>query len=128
MTKKQLPIEFLYQVFTLLIAFIIVHGVYVTLIRPQADEFFVVEQARLAEDSHYVQQRNFYVVIKDYEQEVCFVLMIWALAILGYKGYNTRQQRRQLNKDLLQLPATLPIGRKTPVTYSSAFPSFLPRL
>ena len=110
MTKKQLPVEFIFQVFTLLIAFIIVHGVYVSVIRPKADAFFVIEQARLAENSQYVQQRNFYVVLKDYEQETCFILMLWALAILGFKGYTSWQQRRQLGRDLLQLPPTLPIG------------------
>ena len=34
--KKAFPTEFVYQVFSLLIAFILVHAIYVTLIRPQA--------------------------------------------------------------------------------------------
>ena len=61
-------------------------------------------------DPDYIQQRNFFVVIKDFEQETCFILMLWALAILGFKGTASYRQRQQLGTDLLQLPPTLPIG------------------
>ena len=107
---RQLPRELIFQVFALLIAFILVHGAYVTVIRPQAAAFVAAEQAQLTADPEYVQQRNFYVVIKDYEQETCFVLMLWAIAILGYKGTVSWQQRRQLEEDLLQLPGGMPVG------------------
>lgn len=107
---RQLPLELLYQVFALLVAFIFVHGAYVTVIRPQAEALVAEEQARLARDPQHVQQRNFYVVIKDYEQEACFILMFWAIAILAYKGASAWRQRLQLGKDLLQLPSNLPIG------------------
>ena len=107
---RQLPYELLYQVFALLISFILVHGVYVTVVRPQADVFLAAEQVQLAEDPQYVQQQNLYVIIKDYEQEVCFIFMLWAAAILGYKGIIALRQRALLEDDLLQLPADLPIG------------------
>jgi len=107
---RQLPYELIYQIFALLISFILVHGAYVTVIRPQAEAFIANEQARLAENPEYVQQRNFYVVLKDYEQEACFVLMFWAIAILVYKGTAAWRQRTQLEEDLLQLPPDLPIG------------------
>jgi len=107
---KKLPLEFLFQLFALLLGFILVHGVYVTVIRPQADAFLALEHAKMTEDARYEQQRNFYVVVRDYEQEACLILMFWALAILGYKGLNTFRQQRQLDEDLLQLPGGLPIG------------------
>ena len=107
---KKLPFELIYQIFALLISFIIVHGAYVTIIRPQAEAFMTTEQALLAENPKYVQQRNFYVVVKDYEQEACFILMFWAIAILAYKGTVTWKQQTQLEEDLLQLPSDLPIG------------------
>ena len=107
---RKLPIELIFQVFALLISFIIVHGAYVTIIRPQAESFLAIEQLRLAEDPKYVQQRNFYVVVKDYEQETCFVMMLWAIAILGYKGTESWRQRHQLDEDLLKLPANMPVG------------------
>lgn len=110
MPRQQLPVQLIYQIFTLLISFIIVHGVYVTLIRPQAERFIVYEQEQMAEDPNYVQQRNFYVVVKDYEQEACFILMLWAIAILGLKGVSGYRQKQLLDTDILQLPPTLPIG------------------
>ena len=107
---KRFPVELVYQVFSLLIAFILVHALYVTLIRPQANAFLEQEAANVAANPEYVQQRSFYVVIKDYEQETCFILMLWALSILGYKSQAAWRQHKLLERDLLQLPESLPIG------------------
>ena len=108
--KKSFPVELVYQVFSLLIAFILVLALYVTLIRPQANSFLEQEVANMQADPDYVQQRSFFVVIKDYEQETCFILMFWAFAILGFKGKATFNQQRLLEQDLLRLPDDLPIG------------------
>ncbi len=107
---RQLPVELIFQIFALLISFILVHGAYITVVRPQAEAFLQVEQSRMAENPQYVQQRNFHVVIKDYEQEACFILMLWAVAILTYKGISAWRQQLLLDDDLLKLPADLPIG------------------
>jgi biopolymer transport protein ExbB/TolQ len=108
--KKSFPVELVYQVFSLLIAFILVHALYVTLIRPQASSFLEQEAANMQANPDYVQQRSFFVVIKDYEQETCFILMFWAFAILGFKGKMTYKQQQLLEQDLLRLPDDLPIG------------------
>ena len=108
--KKVFPTEFIYQLFALLIAFILVHALYVTLIRPQADLFLQQEAVNMQDNPDYVQQRSFYVVVKDYEQETCFVLMLWALAILIYKGRAVYLQQKLLERDLLGLPEDMPIG------------------
>ncbi len=107
---KRFPTEFFFQVFSLLIAFIIVHTLYITIIRPNADIFLQQESAIMQDDPEYVPQRSFFVVIKDYEQETCFVLMLWALSILGYKGLLAWRQQKLLENDLLKLPDNLPIG------------------
>ena len=108
--RKGFPVELVYQVFSLLIAFILVHALYVSVIRPQANTFLEQEAQRMQADPEYVQQRSFFVVVKDYEQEACFVLMLWAFAILGFKGRVAYQQQKLLDQDLLRLPAELPIG------------------
>jgi biopolymer transport protein ExbB/TolQ len=108
--RKSFPVELVYQVFSLLIAFILVHALYVTVIRPQANSFLEQEAANMQADPDYVQQRSFFVVIKDYEQETCFILMIWAFAILGFKGRSTYSQQKLLEQDMLRLPDDLPIG------------------
>jgi len=110
--KKTYPGEFIYQVFALLIAFILVHALYVTWVRPQADAFLEQQAVQLRDQPDAVQQRSFYVVIKDYEQESCFILMLWALAILAYKGRAVYLQQRLLQQDLLRYPDDLPIGRE----------------
>jgi len=102
--KKLFPSELIFQIFALLIAFIIVHAVYVALIRPSADAFQAAEQTRIEQDTNYEPQRSLYVVVRDFEQEVCFILMLWALSILGYKAARTRKQQIQLQLDLVGLP------------------------
>ena len=108
--KKNFPVELVYQVFSLLIAFILVHALYVTVIRPQASSFLEQEAANMQANPDYEPQRSFFVVIKDYEQETCFVLMLWAFAILGFKGKTTYSQQKLLEQDMLRLPDDLPIG------------------
>ena len=104
--------ELIYQVFALLIAFILVHAIYVAVIRPNAQLHQQLEQQRMAADSNYVQQRSLFVVLRDYEQEACFVLMFWAIAILLYKGVSVYRQQALLERDLLELPPDLPIGQE----------------
>lgn len=108
--KNNYHVELVYQVFSLLIAFILVHALYVTLIRPQANSFIEQEAANMQANPDYVQQRSFYVVVKDYEQETSFVLMLWAFSILGFKGKATFAQQKLLDQDLMRLPADMPVG------------------
>ena len=99
--KKAIPVEFVYQVFSLLIAIIIVHAFYVTVVRPNADAFIEQEVAQMKADSEYVQKRSIFVVIRDFEQEACFILALWAFTIMGFKGYATYRERKLLEADLL---------------------------
>jgi biopolymer transport protein ExbB/TolQ len=110
MRGKNFPVEMVYQIFSLLLVFIIVHGAYVSLIRPKADAFLAMEQQRLVQQPDAVQEQNFYVVIRDFEQEACLILFFWAVAILAFKGIAIWRQQGQLDEDLLQLPGSMPIG------------------
>ena len=86
MKKKNIPIEFVYQLFALIIAIIVVHTFYVSTVRPNAAEIIVEQNLRVEQDKDYVRERSAWVLIKDFEQEACFILMIWALAIMAYKA------------------------------------------
>ena len=101
MIKRLLPNEFLYQVFALILITIIVHAVYVTVVRPRADEVLAEQVVRAQEDAMYSAEPSFWVVIKDYEQESCFILMFWAFAILGYKALVTLEERSLLQRELI---------------------------
>ncbi|MCB1736444.1 MAG: MotA/TolQ/ExbB proton channel family protein [Gammaproteobacteria bacterium] len=110
--KKNLPTELLYQIFALLIAFIVMHALYVAVIRPNADADLRAKAEMLAANPDAITEDSFYVVLKDYEQESCLVLMLWAFAILAYKGRDTWRQQRLGERDLLDLPPGMPIGKE----------------
>lgn len=102
--KQKMSSEFIYQLFALLIAVIVVHAAYVGLIRPSADAHIREEMALQAAGTDYVPDRSFAVVIRDYEQESCFILLIWALAIMGYKGRRAILEQQLLDRRLLDIP------------------------
>ena len=101
MPQQRASSEFIFQVFALVIAVIIVHAVYVTLIRPNANAIIEQQLALQAAGETVVAERSFYVVIKDYEQESCFILMLWVMSIIGYKAKRTLDERKLLNQSLL---------------------------
>ncbi len=108
--RRHIPSELIYQIFSLLIVFIIVHSLYIAIIRPQAEQFIEQEHQAMLTDKNYVQKRNFYVVVRDFEQEACFILMLWALSIMAFKGVSSWKQNKLLDIDILNLPYDLPIG------------------
>jgi len=103
--RKPLPIsiEFIFQVFALILVVIVVHACYVGIIRPKADAILEMQAAMAAENRDAVIGRSIYVVIRDYEQEACFILMLWALAIMAYKSATTIRHRRLLQMNLIPL-------------------------
>ena len=103
--KKSFPFsfEFLYQLFALIIIVICVHAAYVAVIRPKADAILATQAIQMAEDKSQVMQRSVFVLIRDYEQEACFILMFWAIAIMGYKAFKAVRQRALLQMDLIAL-------------------------
>jgi biopolymer transport protein ExbB/TolQ len=102
--KTRLSSEFIFQLFALLIAVIVVHALYVGAIRPMADAQLQQEMELQAAGEDYVPERSFAVVIRDFEQEACFILLIWALAIMGYKGRRTIEEKAILERALLDIP------------------------
>jgi biopolymer transport protein ExbB/TolQ len=102
--KQRMSSEFIYQLFALLIAVIVVHAAYVGVIRPSAEAQIKQDMEMQASGADYVPQRSLSVVIRDLEQEACFILLIWALAIMGYKGRRTIQEQRILDRRLLDIP------------------------
>ena len=102
--------ELFFQLVALMLAIILVHAVYVTVVRPNADSIINHAAEVAAAGGEFVVPRTFFVVIKDFEQESCFILMLWAFAILGYKGRDVFRQQKLLGQNLLQLPEGLPIG------------------
>jgi len=95
--------DFLYQLFSLILALIIEHAVYVTVIRPNADAILEEQQRRQNAGEVYETKRSFYIVIKDFEQETCFILALWVFAIMGLKIKFMLGERRLLSRSLLEV-------------------------
>ncbi|HXV77161.1 MAG TPA: MotA/TolQ/ExbB proton channel family protein [Candidatus Polarisedimenticolaceae bacterium] len=101
--KRSFPDEFLFQLASLVLALAVVHGFYVLLVRPNAETILAEQTARMQIEPGYVPPRSAWVVVRDYEQEACFVLMLWAFAIMGHKSFVTGRERRLLEADLIPL-------------------------
>ena len=93
--KKFRPSEFMFEVFALILIAVaragrLCHG------HPAAghERSARHDAAMMAKDPNYVPERSIYVVVKDPEQEVCFILAFWAISIIGYKAATLRRGRR----------------------------------
>lgn len=95
--------DFWYQLFALILAVIIVHAIYVTVVRPRADAIFAAQRAKQAAGEVFEMPRSIYIVVKDWEQESCFILAIWALAIIGLKIKLVIHERKLLSQSLLEV-------------------------
>ena len=101
--NKTFSPEFVFQIFSLLIAAIIVHTIYVTVIWPNADLAVSEMLAQIRSNPNFIPERSLWVAVKDYEQEGCFILMLWTLAMMSYKVRSLSRERDLLGQDLLPL-------------------------
>jgi biopolymer transport protein ExbB/TolQ len=103
MKKKNIPVEFVFQLFALIIAIIVVHAFYVSMVRPNAAVVMETQAIEAASNPDYIRVRSNWVLIKDLEQESCFILMFWALAIMGYKARDILRERNLLDEELVPI-------------------------
>jgi biopolymer transport protein ExbB/TolQ len=97
MTRKS---DFVFQLVALVVAVIAVHATYEMVIRPRA----VAHLEKVDADPQAAQKRSLSVIMKDYEQESCVILALWAMAILASKARVVSADRRSLSTEVLQLP------------------------
>ena len=103
MNGSNLSKEFLYQALALIVSIILVHATYVSLIRPEAKAIIAEQQMMIEQDINYVPDRSVYVSVRDFEQEACFILMLWAFAIMAIKANASINERRLLREDLIPI-------------------------
>ena len=134
--RKQMPTEFVFSLFALLLAVILVHSIYLTVIRPNADAILAEQKAAMEADPEYIVEPSFYVIMRDAEQEACFVLMLWAFAILGYKGWRARREAQLLQQEFIPIAEGMKILPEDTREYARAIQGlahdeqrmFLPRV
>tara|TARA_X000000950_G_C13903488_1_gene655832 strand:- start:189 stop:989 length:801 start_codon:yes stop_codon:yes gene_type:complete len=101
--KKSARFEMVYQISALVLSIIVVHLVYISLIRPNADAILEARAEAAEQGMTQPPDRSLYVVLRDYEQESCFILMLWALGIMGLKARSLRMENRLFEGDLIQI-------------------------
>ena len=93
--------DLVYQVATLVLAFLVVHVPYTLVVRPRAQAVLAEQARQMRTNPEYIQERSWWVIIKDPEQEWEFILCLWALSIMGAKWRSSSRERRLLESDLV---------------------------
>ena len=101
--KQSLLSAALYQVAALIIAIIVVHATYVAVIRPNAELLQEQQNVLQKTDENFVPERSVYIILRDYEQETCIILLLWACSIIGMKMQQTLRERALLERTLVQV-------------------------
>lgn len=108
-TTRSAPSEFVVTLCALIFTIVTVHATYVALIRPKGEAITQAELARMQEDRTYVPKRSFYLVIKDFEQELEVIHFVWAMLIISYKAWLVRRERKFLERDFIHVPAGIKV-------------------
>ena len=125
---KHFPAEFVYQLFALIFSVILVHGVYVTVVRPNAEAHLAQQRALVIKQPDAEVESSLYVILKDYEQESELILMLWAMAILGYKWTLVLRERGLLEQELLPLTEGIKILPEDARRYAKPLEALQPAL
>jgi len=122
--KRKYPNEFLFSAIALLIIIIAVQTTYATWIRPTATAMLADQRAHISNDPTYTPSRSIYVIIKDYEQESCMIMLFWAVSILTYKTVHLRREQRVLESDLVRIAEGVKILPEDTREYSRHIENF----
>jgi biopolymer transport protein ExbB/TolQ len=95
--------DLVYQLATLVVSFLVVHVPYTLEVRPRARAVLEAQAREMQKNPEYIQERSWWVIIKDPEQEWEFILCLWALAIMGAKWVSSSRERKLLEGDLVPL-------------------------
>ena len=91
------------NIIALVVSVVAVHITYIGYIRPQAS--LVLEASRQAGQSA---PRHLVVILKDYEQEICLILMLWGMFLILGKCLAILREQYLFSVDLLEEPAQEP--------------------
>jgi biopolymer transport protein ExbB/TolQ len=106
---------------------VVVHGLYVSWVRPVGDALVAAEQARLKADTNYVPKRSLLLTINAPEQEIEIIHFIWALLILSYKGVLVRRERQLLERELIHVPEGIKVLPEDAKDYGRQLESLPPQ-
>jgi len=91
--------ESTFGIATLLLCVLLVHSFYTLVVRPRAEASLSLAAAMAATNERQTSLRSIFVIVKDPEQETCFILAIWATLLMV-----RRWRAVQRDRALLELP------------------------
>ena len=89
--------KILNQIILLLVIIFLVHSLYVVWINPNVE---IIKQLSLENGTSL--PRNFFIIFKDIEQEICMILFFWGFYLIVEKFYETSAQSYLFDVDLLE--------------------------
>jgi biopolymer transport protein ExbB/TolQ len=98
------PSEFVFSLVSLIVVIILVQTFYAIVVRPRAEALLQLQREQARFDPTLKADRSIFVIIKDYEQESCIVLLLWSITLLGYKSFALGRDRKLLDADVLHVP------------------------
>lgn len=101
--KGIFSLDFLVPNLGLILAIVLVEGIYSTIVRPTATKVEIANSLNAVRSANasYKPERSVYVVIKDPEQEIEFIFWVWASIILFYKLVQVGGERKLLKHDFI---------------------------
>lgn len=82
---------------------LLVHALFLWVIRPQAAAY-TQSRAALSEEEKLAESTPpLVMVLKDYEQEACMILFLWALSLMGYKARQLKSHVALMEQDFVQV-------------------------
>lgn len=93
------------QLAALFVAIISVQLVYSSIVRPRAAQVEMENRVSASTQSGaaFVPKRNIYVIVKDYEQQICFTLLIWALFIILDKMRHVAREKNVFSESFVDI-------------------------
>ena len=94
--KKVTFLKIFFQIGSLFVSIIVVHTIFLLFIDPAA-----ALQIEIANNENRAPDRTIAIILKDFEQETCIMLAIWALSIMWIKWSRVKEQTNLLSIDVL---------------------------
>ncbi len=99
--------EFLVSYLGLVVAVLVIEGIYRGYVRPHADDFMVRRKV-IASQQHnasILAERPIYIVIKDVEPECEVIFCVWGMIFLAFKMRQISRERKLLKQDFIRVQA-----------------------
>lgn len=102
--KYLFSLENLVQFAGLLFSIFLIAYVYTNLVRPRAEQSMLEDAVRAAQQTEgaFVPKRDIYIIVKDYEQQICFTLMLWASIMVVYKLVQASREKRVFGEEFFE--------------------------